>query len=81
LPGAVEPQTRQQTRKLPGVDSNCCIKSSPESNPELVSIDVDIAGEGSTAQFTEIATMAMSEGSNFINLESDASAEATAFDH
>jgi hypothetical protein len=49
--------------------------------PVLVGIDVDIAGEGSTAQFTAIATMAMGEGSNFINLESDASAEATAFDH
>jgi hypothetical protein len=42
---------------------------------------VDIAGEGSTGQFAAIAKMAMGEGSNCINLESDATAETTAFDH
>ncbi len=41
----------------------------------------DIAGKGSTAQLAAIATMAMGEGSNRINLESDTTAQATAFDH
>jgi len=49
--------------------------------PELVDIDVNIAGEGGSGQLPAVAAMTVGQSADLIDFESDASAEAAPLDH